>query len=164
MLIVNILSGCFRERFWCGVWSKRMTCQCGCYGRCTFDCMWRLMAWISVAWASGGYPAFRDDGVAFAESNFPGDKLRAGWAALKRKMKFRACFLQKRGDWSWLKQALAFVGWKGERPLKRCCYKCLANHGSLPFTDPTSNALWRLHELTHKMYIQLAYLQNTYIS
>ena len=115
---------------------------------------------VGIRWLS----CIRDDGVAFAESNVPGDKLRAGWAALKRKIKFRACFLQKRGDWSWLKQALAFVDWKGEGPLERCCYKCLANHGSLPFTDPTSNALWRLHELTHKMYIQLAYLQNTYIS
>ena len=48
--------------------------------------------------------------------------------------------------------------------MKRCCFKCMANHTTLPFTDPSVNALWRPTEMTHLVFLQMCFLQGLAIS
>jgi hypothetical protein len=78
-------------------------------------------------------------------------------------MKTIGAFLQKRGDWSWYKQALGYCGWRPEGILKQCCYKCRANFTTLPFTDPSLSALWRSTILTHEVYMQMCRLKGWFI-
>ena len=98
MLLFNCLSGIYRLRMWIGVWSKRVSCQCGCKGQCTYDSFFRIISWVSQVWSTKVYPHFRDDNVPFSESRRPGDKFRAEKAG--ESMWVRGCFVQKRGDWA----------------------------------------------------------------
>ena len=109
MLLFNVSSGAFTERHWIGVWSKCATCQCGCFGRCTFGAFWRLLNWVATVWLAKVYPAFRDDGKPFEGSTRRGDKKRAYYAKQRRRMHVRGAFLQKRGDWAWFKQVMNLV-------------------------------------------------------
>ena len=45
---------------------------------------------------AGQYPSVRDDGIEFAHSEFPEDKLRARWASAGRRMRVQAGVVQKR--------------------------------------------------------------------
>ena len=94
-----------RHRF-CG-WAKRMTCDCGCRGRHTFEVVWAVLAWAFQVMLSGFHPTVRHDGVPFAESGFKGDRDRA---RRQGPLRARGCCLQKRGDWAWLKQCLFLTG------------------------------------------------------
>ena len=164
VLIFNVLSGRHNKRYFICGWSKRMTCQCGCGGRCTFDSVYKVCSWFMAAWKCGVYPAFRDDNVAFEDSNRVGDRQRAEWAKECRRMSSRGCCIQKRADWQFYKQALSLVGWQPEGPLKRCCPCCFANWTTFPFTDPSMSALWRKHRLTHRVFLQMMLLDNKVVS
>ena len=87
ILLWNTVTGIFHERHPFVALSKLMMCQCGCKGRCTFEDVFRVMLFVLIAWQVGSYPFFRDDGVAFAQSNRPGDAQRTQWAQSKRTMK-----------------------------------------------------------------------------
>ena len=69
-----------------------------------------------------------------------------------------------RGDWSWHKCALGMTGWGGEGPTRRCCFKCLANFGSLDFRDFYETALWRATLLTHLLFIADVLASGCYLS
>ena len=45
VLLVNVVSGVHKRRFWICAFSKDMLCACGCKGRCTFDSIWQIVAW-----------------------------------------------------------------------------------------------------------------------
>ena len=159
VLIFNVLSGTHNKRYFICGWSKRMTCQCGCGGRCTFDSVYKVCSWFMAAWKCGVYPAFRDDNVAFEDSDRVGDRQRAEWAKECRRMSSRGCCIRKRADWQFYKQALSLVGWQPEGPLKRCCPVCFANWTTFPFTNPSMSSLWRRHRLTHQVFLQLMILE-----
>ena len=89
MIIFNIISGFSNTRHWIGAWSKRMTCQCGCQGRCTFDSMFRFLVWVATAWMTKVFPSVRDDGVKFSASKHASDKKRAEWGRQRKHMKTR---------------------------------------------------------------------------
>ena len=122
MLIFNVISGVCNTRHWIATCSKRMTCQCGCLGRCTFDSMFRFIVWVATACMTKTYPNVRGDGTPFSESTRIGDKLRALKGKAKQAMRTRGAFLQKRGDWAWYKQLLNLTGWQAEGPLARLCF------------------------------------------
>ena len=164
LLLFNMISGIIRTRFWIATWSKRLSCNCGCHGRCTLASFWRFLAWMFTAWMTGIYPLVRDDGTLFEDSDRPGDKQRAEWGRQKRPMRTRGALLQERADWSWHKCLLGLCGWAGEGALLRRCFKCLANTSTLPFTDPTLNALWRARYINHYLFMQLAYASGNFIS
>ena len=69
MVLCNVLSGSHHDRMWIGCWSKRLQCACGCKGRCTYDAIWRVIAWSMQSLRIGTYPAIRDDGVPFAQAH-----------------------------------------------------------------------------------------------
>ena len=56
LLLFTVLAGACRRRFWiCGL-SKYNLCQCGCSGRCTFDALWDIIAWMFNALLARRYP------------------------------------------------------------------------------------------------------------
>jgi hypothetical protein len=118
------------------------------------------MRWNLVAMMSGQHPEKRDDGVSWANSPHKEDKVRAKRARAKEKFCFRACLLQMRGDWSWMKQAFGLRGWKDAAG---CCYKCLANTTTHPFTDASLYASWRMTLLTTMLFLQKAMANGDYI-
>ena len=72
LVLFNILSGVFHHRLWVCAYSKRMACNCGCKGRCTFTDIWRVIVWSFGCNQAGRHPKFRDDGVTpFAKSVTP---------------------------------------------------------------------------------------------
>ena len=79
-------------------------------------------------------------------------------------MRVRGAIGQKRGDWQWLKAAFGLTGWAPEGVMGRCCHRCFANNSTLPFTDPSLNALWRNRMFTHELFMQWQLAQGGYLS
>ena len=44
VVLFNIISGIHHARFWVSAFSKRACCDCGCKGRCTWECVWHTLA------------------------------------------------------------------------------------------------------------------------
>lgn len=152
VLLFNCLSGICNRRFWVCAFGKKVVCQCGCYGRHTFDSIFKVLQWSFAAMLSGLKPSIRDDGVPFSASKRIGDKARHQDFVKNKRMRAKGGVIQKRGDWSWHKSALGMVGWGGEGPDKRCCWKCRANFGSIPFRDFYETALWRATLITDAIF------------
>ena len=133
-------------------------------------CFWflprifRFLLCLSYSLLNGIYPQARHDGVAWKDSKFPGDKKRAVRARNRERWCFGAACCQKRGDWSWMKQALAMVGWRETAGKGRCCWKCLADRKDNPFTDGCLNACWRSTKLTTLEYLTEAIANQDYIA
>ena len=122
LMVYNIVTGTFHDRFLYCAASKRCLCDCGCKGRCTFEAMFKIFKWSMDQLMAGTFALMRHDGTAFNESNLAGDR----WGAKKAgsKLGFKGGLFEKRGDWAWLKQALNMLGWK-----KRYRPMLLAMHG-----------------------------------
>lgn len=153
ILLVNCLSGIYRKRFWVCAFGKKMVCDCGCHGRHTFDSIFKVLQWDFAALKCGEIPEFRDDGIPFSESKRIGDQARHKARQKRKRFRVRGGLIQKRGDWSWHKLALGMMGWQGEGVQKRCCFKCLANFGNLPFMDFYESQLWAQTLLTHEGFM-----------
>ena len=106
------------------------------------------------------YPDKRDDGVEWADSPHKEDKVRALRARAKERFPFGASFLQMRGDWSWMKQVFGLRGWKDAAG---CCFKCMANKSTHPFTDASLLAAWRATLFTTASFLQMAMANGHYI-
>lgn len=140
---------------------RRMVCDCGCKGRHTFDVVLRVLAWVLIALITRMYPSKRDDGTEWEDSPHKEDRQRAHRARSKEKFLFGGTFLQKRGDWAWMKQIFGLRGWKDKAG---CCWKCLANVTTHPMTDASLHASWRGTMLTTLMFLTLAAANGDYIS
>ena len=143
LLLFSVLCGTQHMRYWIIVFTKDVTCQCGCYGRHTFETAWSVMNWALQHMLTGIRPAVRHDGVAFQDSSLIGDRWRFKRQQECPQLRCKACCLQFRGDWAWHKQALGLCGWKGEGNDKRVCWKCGANLTDCPFTDASLQAKFR---------------------
>ena len=107
LLLFTVISGVHRERFWVTALTNKCLCQCGCFGRCTFDLIFKVVAWSFRALAAGRYPMVDHEG-----NEFPQGSHRASLAG--KALKVRAACLAKYGDWQWFKQVLGLQGWKGD--------------------------------------------------
>jgi hypothetical protein len=56
------------------------------------------------------------------------------------------------------------MGWGGEGPTRRCCFKCLANFSTLNFRDFFETALWKATLLTHDQFIASVVESGCYVS
>ena len=164
VLLFNCLSGICNRRFWVCAFGKKVVCQCGCFGRHTFDSIFRMLQWSFVALVAGLKPSIRDDGVPFSASKRVGDQARHKDFIKDKKLRARGGVIQKRGDWSWHKCALGMVGWGGEGPERRCCWKCRANYGSIPFRDFYETALWKATVLSHMLFMADVMRSGCYLS
>ena len=130
----------------------RLICQCGCGGRHTLDNVWDVISWSLHISMTGILPLFRYDGRKFADSSLMGSQKRARKLKKQKNLRVRGGCIQKRADWSWMKNLVGMCGWR-DGPHKRCCMKCLANLTTIPMTDFSEMALWRQTLLTHAAFI-----------
>ena len=98
ILLINCLSGICHKRFWVCAFGKKVVCQCGCFGRCTFDSIFRVLQWDLGVMLCGERPAIRDDGVPFSQSKRTGDQKRHKARIKHKRFKMRGGVIQKRGD------------------------------------------------------------------
>jgi hypothetical protein len=158
LLTWSVLSGVCHTPFWFVAITKTMVCQCGCFGRCTFQKLFSILAWSFRALLAGEYPAFDDEGHPF-----PDGSIRANLAG--KKLKLFGALLAKTGDWDWYKQALGLCGWKGEGPDKRICFKCKAcKGGAFGAFDVSLGAPWRATIFSMSHYWTHACFTNTFVS
>ena len=105
LLLFNMLSNTLKQiRHPLVVFPKAVVCKCGCKGKHTFDSVLSVYVWAMQSWASGTLPARRHDGVPMKDSRRPGDKNRYRRFLKRRNLRARGACVEKRGDWSWLKQ------------------------------------------------------------
>ena len=45
VMLLNIISGEHHTRYMIVSFGKNMCCNCGCYGRCTFEAVWKIVVW-----------------------------------------------------------------------------------------------------------------------
>ena len=48
LITFRVMSGTVRRRFWVAALAKRMLCQCGCRGKCTYDAVFRVISWSAL--------------------------------------------------------------------------------------------------------------------
>lgn len=144
LLTFTILSGTVRQRFWVAAVGKEKLCQCGCFGRHTFDKIFEVLAWSFEALLVGKWPSRDPQGNAFV-SGFRAQKAKSDLA-------IRACCISKTGDWAWYKQVLCLQGWrKAAGHMGRQCWMCMAGGAHDPY-DFQLDATWRdtivgMHEI-----------------
>ncbi|CAK0863488.1 unnamed protein product [Prorocentrum cordatum] len=120
-------------------------CQCGCYGRHTFEEAWRVMGWSLRALADGHFPRVRHDQNPYNKSSGVGDRDRIHQAGCV--LNCKAACIQIKGDWAWYKQAFGLSGWKGEGGHGHVCWRCPANNKTdFDFRRADRHAPWRGHE------------------
>ena len=92
LLTWTCLTGVHRRRFRLCAVTKRRLCKCGCYGRCTFGAMFRVIAWMFEVLLTSIFPKAGPCRVPFQE---PWRANAAGQPLLAR----GAC-ISKCGDWA----------------------------------------------------------------
>jgi hypothetical protein len=127
LLTYRVLSGVHRKRFWIVAMSKRVLCNCGCFGRCTFDGIFDVVAWSFKCLMAGFWPRFGPYGEPLT-----GERAKKAGTPFK----FRAACIAKCGDWSWHKQILGMRGWTGTFR----CWMCQAIFNE---RDYSKSAPWR---------------------
>ena len=165
VIMANAVTGVRKRRYWLCAFSKKSLCACGCGGRCTLDGIWRVLSWSFTCLLNRRWPSVRDDMMPFDSSEFEGDRERSILAG--GDLAVGGGVVQKRGDWSWLKNGIGMVGW-GDRDASgevRCCFKCDASiAGRHPYDDFSDGASWRDTILTHEIFMQRVLAMGLYLS
>jgi hypothetical protein len=158
LLLFTVLNGEFRQRFWITCFNKTQVCRCGCFGRCTFEAVFNVVAWSFRALLVGEYPAFDHTGTPFAKDSYRGRL--AG-----RKLKIYGACIAKYGDWAWFKQALGLRGWQGEGPKGKICWMCNAGfHDEMNCYDFSLSADWRSTVQTMSSWWARVFSEGNYVS
>ena len=122
LMTTRLLSGVHKFKLWVWACSKKSLCACGCKGRCTFQAVWQVLAWMFRALASGVWPSVDHRGEPWGDSRQ--HMYRASRAGSP--LRFQGACTTKTGDWQWLKQALNLQGWSQLRAGSRLCWMCRA--------------------------------------
>ena len=112
--------------YWICALPKKVLCQCGCKGQCTYQTIWDVLTWQFEHLRLGIFPKTRHDGTPFEQSPYAKDAGRSMNAG--QQLGFFAALIRCRGDWAWFKQCLGLQGW---REGGRICWKCKCQHTSL---------------------------------
>ena len=102
-----VLTGIFRERFPMVAFTKKQICDCGCLGRCTFDWIFKIIAWSFEALLAKKFPAKDHNGDPFPKGSYR-DRMK------NKDLNIAGLCIGKFGDWAWFKQVLSLKGWRGE--------------------------------------------------
>ena len=147
LLLYNVLSGSSKKRYWLTGFPKKVVCRCGCSGKCTFDVVWKILQWSFDHLRIGRLPLKRHDGTEFKDSDCKHDR---GWRDANKGtwLSFLGGVFQKRGDWSWLKQALSLQGWK---EAGRVCFKCPCTASQM--REFSLSASWRHAVFNHARFL-----------
>ena len=143
VLLYNCLSGRHRTRFWLTAFPKKVTCRCGCQGKCTFQVAFDVLNWSFECLLTGRLPMKRHDLKDFEPSQ---DSWREKVKGLY--LPCKAGVFEKRGDWAWLKQALSLQGWKDGN---RVCFRCPCTKASM--REFGLSASWRHTIFSHRSFV-----------
>jgi hypothetical protein len=162
LVLFNVITGIFHQRFRFCCWSKRIACNCGCKGKHTFEDVYKVLVWAMQQWRLGIKPSKRHDGILFQDSKRRGDQQRAKES--KHKMKTKGGVVEARGDWQFYKQVFGLTGWKAEGVLQRVCFRCFANIDTLDFRINSLSALWRTTIISHAGFMANAFATEGFVS
>jgi hypothetical protein len=112
--LINLMTG---ERYLFAALRKKVVCQCGCRGWCTFHAVWVVIAWFLNAMAEKVFPLSRHDFREWGAADCA-RRARAG-----TQMIVRSCLLFLKGDWAEYGSTAGFPTWQDSL---RPCYKCNA--------------------------------------
>ena len=110
LLHFTMLTG-IRERFPIAGFSKHLLCQCGCFGRCTFDFVFSVIAWSCEALLIGRFPKKDHNGLEF----HPKRGQQAG-----QRLNLGGLCIRTLGDWSWYTEVLMPFHWRQGNFCARC--------------------------------------------
>ena len=94
----TMLNGPDREKHWFCTLGKRQLCRCGCFGRCTFDLIFKCLAWCFECLLTSTHPWLAPLQKPFKEGS-------RRWNNRGKKLGFGGACLGKFADWAWWKQA-----------------------------------------------------------
>lgn len=113
--LINIITG---ARIMLCLIRKRLVCQCGCRGWCTYYGLLSWLHWSFESMSSGLWPSTRHDGQPWDDH----DTDRRNHA--NKPFKQRGMLLRIKGDWEEFCMRLGFPSWQsGTRP----CFCCAAS-------------------------------------
>jgi hypothetical protein len=158
LLLFTCISGTVRKRYWVCALPKRRLCRCGCFGRCTFDALFRVLGWSFAALLCGVFPSVDHEGSPFAKGTYR--CARAG-----QPLGIRGACVAKCGDWAWHKQVLGLQGWRGEGPSRRICWLCGAGFNDhCNCFDFSTGAAWRSAMVTMDRFWAQCSAETVYVS
>ena len=106
------------RRFLIAVLRKKLVCKCGCKGWCTYQPIFRSIAWSLRSISKGYLPEVDDLGREFREGS-------TRWIMRGRPMTRRGACLYIKGDWSEYANTLGFPQWGDNL---RPCFECAGIH------------------------------------
>ena len=118
---------------------KKLVCNCGCKGWCTYYPILLWIRWCIECMARGEFPDRRHDGTPFTDAH---DEIRS--AASSGVLKFVSAVVKLKGDWAEFCERFGFPNWNsGMRP----CFCCNGFGPELfsPIGVNVSSCPWRLN-------------------
>ena len=115
--LINMITG---RRFLYAVLRKRIICQCGCRGWCTFWHFFQMTKWMLRSLSRGTFPTERHDSMPFRDT----DQYRINLAGSN--IGFRCACLYMKGDWMEFAATVGLAPWQDAL---RPCYEC-TSYGS----------------------------------
>ena len=92
---------------------KKLVCNCGCKGWCTYYPILLWIRWCIECMARGEFPDRRHDGTPFTDAH---DEIRS--AASTGVLKFVSAVVKLKEDWAEICERFGFPNWNsGMRPL-----------------------------------------------
>lgn len=129
--LINCLSG--RRYFFCGL-RKKLLCDCGCRGWCSFFAVFQFISWMLTALVSKRMPLQRHDNKPWT----PQDTDRAQRAG--QPLAVRCILMFVKGDWAEYATTLGFPSWADT---VRPCFACNAAPQTLQATLKMDQRPWR---------------------
>lgn len=128
--LINCLTD--RRYLFCAL-RKKVICDCGCRGWCTFYGVFHYIAWVLQALANKVMPLGRHDQKPWQTE----DAERAAQAG--RPLAIRAALLFVKGDWAEYAQTLGFPAWNN---LVRPCFACNCSPANMQDTWGPGHCPW----------------------
>ena len=136
--LINVVTG---RRYLFLVVRKKLLCECGCKGWCTFHAVFKYINWFLTAMARKAMPLGRHDNQPW---DLPLDAERTESAGYP--LRFRIALLFIKGDWAEYASTLGFPPWNDSiRP----CFACnaeLLNMYPARLRRPALEQEWRPNE------------------
>ncbi len=133
---------------------KQDLCDCGCRGRCTIDAILDMFQWSMLPLLTNEYPEERHDGKPWEKTDKERSKQHGALGLYGH-------LSQCRGDWAWIKKIVGFKGWTSSNHV---CWRCEANHTTVPYWDTKPTARWMRKRCSQMRFFELVKENNAAIS
>ena len=161
LVTFRVMNGRHRRRIWVAGLRKSKLCQCGCFGRHTFNEIFLMIAWSFQALLCGRFPAKDHAGCSFVSKK---DQWRLDM--LKVKLLCKAFLDDLFGDWQFHKQVVGVRDWTGHGTDGKMRWLCDGGlygsciDGSHDCYDTSIDASWRPTQDDKEVWSRLDSLTN----